>query len=153
MTLLEFAEKCEKGGLAVEEQALFLQKAVSGAILKELLILTPVDTGRARANWQTRSIEATDEIKYPQPDKPSSPEAAVEEAKQMFRDEMKDHTDGPIHITNNVPYIDPLNRGTSSQQPAGFIERAIQTAEIYVKEKTKFNPFQPDVKMKWDVID
>lgn len=153
MTLAEFAIECEKAALTVMEQTLFLQKAVAGTILKELLITTPVDTGRARANWQTTSLEASDSDKYPKPEFPSSPEAGVEEAKQMFRDEMNDHTGGSIHITNNVPYIDPLNRGTSSQAPAGFIERAVQAAEIYVKEKTKFNPFDPEVKVRWETID
>lgn len=34
----------------------------------------------------------------------------------------------PIHITNNVPHIMPLNEGHSLQAPAGFIQRAVAQA-------------------------
>lgn len=33
-----------------------------------------------------------------------------------------------IHITNNLPYIVPLNEGHSKQAPSGFIQGAIRTA-------------------------
>ena len=32
---------------------------------------------------------------------------------------------GPIHITNNVPYIEPLNAGHSKQAPKDFVPMAI----------------------------
>lgn len=40
-----------------------------------------------------------------------------------------------IHITNNLPYIVPLNEGHSKQAPAGFVEVAVETALQAVKNK------------------
>lgn len=33
---------------------------------------------------------------------------------------------GNLYITNNVPYINDLNAGSSEQAPAGFVQRAIK---------------------------
>ena len=33
---------------------------------------------------------------------------------------------GPVYVTNNVPYIEKLNRGWSAQAPAAFVEAQIQ---------------------------
>ena len=37
-----------------------------------------------------------------------------------------------IWITNNLPYILPLNDGWSTQAPAGFIEAAVRSAEDHI---------------------
>jgi len=42
---------------------------------------------------------------------------------------------GPIFISNNVPYIGRLNAGSSSQAPAGFIEKAVQRAINALRRK------------------
>lgn len=35
---------------------------------------------------------------------------------------------GPVYISNNVPYIRKLNEGSSKQAPAGFVELGVQRA-------------------------
>jgi hypothetical protein len=35
---------------------------------------------------------------------------------------------GSLFVTNNVPYIVPLNNGSSKQAGAGFVERGIERA-------------------------
>lgn len=37
-----------------------------------------------------------------------------------------------IHLTNNLPYIKPLNEGSSHQAPAGFVEVAIENGRNYM---------------------
>lgn len=85
---------------------------------------TPVDTGWARANW-VPSIGT--------PRSRTAGTRAAAEAGQIDRGPQVNgqaavagYKLGPrIHITNNVPYINRLNSGSSRQAPAGFVQSAI----------------------------
>lgn len=70
---------------------------------------TPVDTGRARANWNM-SVGSVD---Y----------SVDEEATKVQRPALK-KGDGEkaIYITNNLPYIQVLEEGSSTQAPNGMVE-------------------------------
>jgi len=91
-------------------------------VLSVVVPATPVDTGRARGNWQT-SIGSPIYNETTRVDKSGRAEIAA--AAGRLRAKPPGAT---IYITNNVPYIGRLNDGYSAQAPAGFIERAIQTA-------------------------
>jgi hypothetical protein len=55
--------------------------------------------------------------------------------------------DGGLSIEqgSNVVYIEPLNRGHSTQAPAGFIDRAFVVAEFEMtKELGLFDPLDPN---------
>lgn len=88
---------------------------------------TPVDTGWARANWVPslgKSFEGT--------------AGTVEQAEQGRIDSGKAQRglvalatryrlrQGPVFISNNVPYIGRLNDGSSTQAPKGFVQSGIQ---------------------------
>lgn len=96
-------------------------KQVHAAVTKD----TPIDTGKARINWRaslnvpgTRIVNA-----------PSNPASAVGEAiARAARVIDRSKPGQAIHIFNNVPYIGRLNNGSSTQAPAGFIERAMAIA-------------------------
>lgn len=84
-----------------------------------VIMATPVDTGRARANWQV-SINA-----------PITTETGSTDAQgQMSRNAgvIQGYRGGEIILQNNVPYIGRLNEGWSAQAPAGFVEKALQSA-------------------------
>lgn len=89
---------------------------------------TPVDTGWARANWIPQigsPFEGTAGTR-------TAAEAGnVDQATQAFG--IAQVATGyrlgpPIYITNNVPYIETLNEGSSSQAPAAFVQAAILRA-------------------------
>ena len=87
---------------------------------------TPVDTGWARANWLPsvrQPINATagtqEEAKAGNVDFTQS--MAGEGSVAFYKLSM-----GKAFISNNVPYIEQLNAGSSPQAQAGFVERAIQ---------------------------
>lgn len=83
----------------------------------ELTESTPIDTGWARSNWQMAvGTPATGVVGSP--GSPGSPPLVT-----SYR-----LGQGPINITNNVPYIQVLNDGHSQQAPAGFVEAAIDRA-------------------------
>ena len=81
---------------------------------KELVELTPVDTGKARAGWNLSrgtpdaSVPAPGKKQYPKPETPT-----LEPGKDT------------IYIASAIPYILPLNEGTSEQAPKRFVQAAI----------------------------
>lgn len=89
---------------------------------------TPVDTGWARANWVPN-------IGSPAKGTAGSREqaeagiltgasaAGVATVVTSYR-----LSRGPVHITNNVPYILTLNEGSSKQAPRGFVQQAVRKA-------------------------
>jgi hypothetical protein len=89
-----------------------------------LVMATPVDTGRARANWiaglGSASSSVTDAV-----DKTG--QSAINQAAGVI----SQYRGGPgaaIHITNNLPYIQTLDEGSSVQAPAGFVRLALKKA-------------------------
>lgn len=98
-----------------------MMKRVALDIDSALVLTTPVDTGRARSNWQV-SIGKT---ALGTVDTLMSPSEAIGNAKAELS-KLKD-SDDKIHITNNLPYIQRLNEGWSPQQPAGFVDQAVMT--------------------------
>lgn len=98
-----------------------MMRRVALDIDSALVLTTPVDTGRARSNWQVSigktALSTVDTL--------MSPSEAIGNAKAELS-KLKD-SDDKIHITNNLPYIQRLNEGWSPQQPAGFVDQAVMT--------------------------
>lgn len=80
---------------------------------------TPVDTGRARANWQATIGEETfDELD----EVDQSGASTMAKAQAVLESRKPEQT---IHLTNNVKYVPRLNEGWSAQAPAGFVQEAV----------------------------
>jgi hypothetical protein len=91
-------------------------------ILSTVIPATPVDTGRARANWQT-SIGAPIRDATTQVDQSGT--STITKGRSVVESRPAGST---IYITNNVPYIELLNQGYSRQAPANFVLIAIRAA-------------------------
>lgn len=102
-------------------------KEVAFAIMEELIVANPVDTGWSRANWIV-SIGSPRDQPYGTRESVSDFAQAHSQGQLLVYDTKQ----GNIFINNNVPYITELNQGKSKQAPAGFVEqcidRGIQTA-------------------------
>lgn len=99
---------------------------VRGALAanQAIVLATPVDTGRARANWQANVGSAltgalTDIDR-------SGGDTISRNARKISG--RRPGSGQEIHITNNVDYINQLNQGSSAQAPAGFVETAVMVA-------------------------
>jgi hypothetical protein len=95
-----------------------------------VILGTPVDTGRARANWIVTVGSPAGEA-----DKPAdkSGQEAIQQGRaavQSFKAGLG--VRGSIFITNNVEYIVPLENGHSAQAPAGMVQQAIQAMQKYL---------------------
>jgi hypothetical protein len=107
--LSRFKVKSQKQAKAVIQK--ITMEAFKGAVLK-----TPVDTGRARANWSP-SVGIPTEASYPEKmDKGGG--SAISAAQKATFDW---NCIGSIFLCNNLPYIGALEYGHSKQAPAGMV--------------------------------
>ena len=98
--------------------------SIHGELVENPPTGTPIDTGWASVNWWPHVGSAPTGNDGPSGD-PSTRQAGqaagiAELASYSFRGGQT------IWVSNNVPYIGPLNDGWSTQAPAGFVEDAIQ---------------------------
>ncbi len=101
-----------------------------------IVMATPVDTGRARANW-IAALDAPAAGPVAKTDKAGG--SAIAQAAGVVAGYDGDKNVA-IHITNNLPYISSLNEGSSFQAPAGFVRTAISRAISYIKGARLLSP-------------
>ena len=107
-----------------------LMRKITLDIVANLQETTPVDTGWARANWIPHiGAELDEDLRGISPDDArisgdqGRQQSGIAQVATNYT-----LTDGAIFITNNVPYIERLNDGSSTQAPAGFVQAAIDKA-------------------------
>lgn len=103
---------------ATGEEVVDLVFRIHGGLVEE----TPVDTGWARNNW----IPAVGRPVAEPAGEPGKPEPGVATRGLAEVGTVKNILEAPVYISNNVPYILRLNAGSSTQAPAGFVEKIIQ---------------------------
>ena len=102
---------------------------IGSQVTRDVIRDTPVDTGWARANWiPNKSLPLTGTA------------GTREQAERGIIDTITQANaitnavgtynlrDRKLFITNNVPYINTLNLGSSRQAPSGFVQTAIARA-------------------------
>lgn len=126
--LRQFAGRIRVMGKRIEKNADAMTRKVALAVDSAVVIATPVDTGRARSNWQVNLGSPADGTReaYTPGAEGSTGGANAQAAIDQGRAEIAKYKGGSaIHITNNLPYIGRLNDGHSAQAPAGFVEKAV----------------------------
>ncbi|MEO1208387.1 MAG: HK97 gp10 family phage protein [Cyanobacteria bacterium J06638_20] len=109
-------------------------RAIVFEVTAELVASTPVDTGWARANWIPSIGAPNTSTRTNRPTPGIVPSAAAEQAAGLAI--MSTFELGQTaFITNNVPYISKLNGGSSTQAPANFVDRAVQSGVIQAARK------------------
>jgi len=102
--------------------------AITLELHAELVEHTPVDTGWARANWVPKVGGQPPQNAVGSPGAGGVP--AAQGASQAGISSVLAYRlpRGRVYVTNNVSYIEALNDGHSSQEPAGFVQRALRKA-------------------------
>lgn len=128
-----FAKKLADLSDEMSEKVERIHRAVALVIINDLIFNTPVDTGRARSNWQANMRKPKNnviEAHAPGKKLGINETANTGKAISLANQEIGKHTRGEdIWITNNVKYIGFLNDGNSLQSPKMFVERAIKRGE------------------------
>ncbi|MCP4660987.1 MAG: hypothetical protein GY856_36765 [bacterium] len=89
-----------------------LQRKLALQALRGVVTRTPVDTGRARGNWQTTTARPADDQVAGVGADPIAEGTPTITAAPPF---------GVIWLSNNVPYIEVLEDGSSAQAPNGML--------------------------------
>lgn len=130
-TPTQFARRIRRRAKQVEENS--SKAAVEAALLisQTVIVATPVDTGRARANWFANiGTPITQESDGTDP----SGAATIARNAGIIPIKLPGQT---IFLSNNLPYIQFLNEGSSAQAPAMFVEQAIATAVRFLRTRVR----------------
>lgn len=106
------------------------------AILQELLFVTPVDTSNAMSNWQIGVGQRPADTRFPYffGSRGSTAGQSASAAYAVGEAQLENKKPGQtIFVSNIVDYIGELNRGSSPQAAAGFIEDAVRRAAAKVR--------------------
>lgn len=134
-TVKRWTRKTEK---AMDEST----TAIALEVFRRVIKRTPVETGRARANWQT-SIGKPDYTITEQSDK--SGDGAISRALAVLS---KRKGDAPAFLANSLPYVPKLEYGGysegprteggfSRQAPKGMVRITIAEFDQIVRSKVK----------------
>lgn len=98
-------------------------------LFSSVILDTPVDEGRARANWQvTERAPAEGEVERDDPSG-SAAVGAVQKFSYKFGQ--------TIYLTNNLPYIYRLEyEGWSKQAPEGMVRKNMARVESILRKAT-----------------
>ena len=113
-------------------------KVAAMELFKSVIMMTPVDTGRARGNWQCTMTSPADGVI----DSEQSEEATIA---KMVETTLKSSIRKGIFLTNNLPYIQKLEYGGygqgpkteggySKQAPAGMVRVSLDRIQKDLKE-------------------
>lgn len=110
LNLSRFAKKADVDMRAVVQK-------ISMEAFKRIILRTPVDTGRARANWGCTIGTPRTSMQVESTDKSGGATiAAMTGTAQGFSGQ------GSIFMVNNLPYIHALEDGSSTQMPEGMVK-------------------------------
>lgn len=113
---------------AVEKNSVAAVKEVTRAVGTVVIYATPIDTSRARSNWQGSVDIPKEGVLFPAPAAPSDPSEGPRVALESVDRAANDYSGqrGGTWIVNNLDYIQALNDGWSSQAPANFVAMSVQ---------------------------
>lgn len=97
---------------------------VTGQLFRSVVLKTPVDTGRARANWNvsqgTPDASTTQSVDQARGFAQAAQAATLKAGKVTY-------------LTNGLPYIRRLEHGYSKQAPAGMVKVSAVELDNHIK--------------------
>jgi hypothetical protein len=112
---MSFTSDLSRFQIKTEKQMQTVIRKITMEAFRGVVLRTPVDTGRARANWYP-SIGSANATASDKTDKAGSVTIAAAQ-KAVF----DWNCIGSIFLSNNLPYIGALEFGHSKQAPAGMV--------------------------------
>jgi hypothetical protein len=115
-----FEDQIRAWQVKTERKLTQVGRKVALELFRRVIYKTPVDTGRARANWQvTIGSQASGTVEIDD----KSGGATMSKATAASAGFKAGDT---IYLTNNLPYIRRLEEGSSQQAPAGMVALTVQ---------------------------
>lgn len=101
-------------------------------LFRGVILDTPVDTGRARGNWQT-SVGSPQSGELDRLDKSGA--KAIAEAQEKVPPGAGQVT----YLANNLPYIESLEQGSSKRAPEGMVRKNVDRVQKMVDAAIRKN--------------
>lgn len=119
-------EALQKNVEAMFQRKLNMIRTAAFAAYRDILVESPVDTGRFRSNWMISvgqpnlsTVEGSSRQKGQSLDG-----SETTKANAALAEWGSDLTKGTIYISNSLPYADKLENQNHSKQNSGFVARA-----------------------------
>jgi hypothetical protein len=93
-------------------------RAVTIGVFSSVIRMTPVDTGRAKGNWQCTIGSPANTILDIE-----DPTGTIAEGAMIAT--TPNQAGSKVYLTNNLPYIQKLEYGHSTKAPAGMVRVSI----------------------------
>lgn len=109
-------------------------------VAEKVITRTPVDTGRARMNWNASINAPDDSTRDESPDAGSNiraPAASAGSRESLGRTTSTTtrlQLGDTFHLTNGLPYIRALEYGASDQAPNGMVRRSVDEFNAALRE-------------------
>ena len=136
----QFSKRMGKIATDVEVNADKTARKTVLAVDQAVVLSTPVDKGRARSNWvaeldvpfegELEPYVAGEALGLGEAGNASAALAQAAAVASAYNGNINSE----VHITNNLPYIQVLNDGSSDQAPANFVEEAVIEGTRAVKD-------------------
>ncbi|WP_321832615.1 hypothetical protein [Thalassovita sp.] len=123
-----FAEDINRWAQRTEEKLDLAAQKIALDLFERVIMATPVDSGRARANWQVTigtvpngTLDLTDKTGQATISRATATAAGLKAG-------------DVIYMVNNLPYIQRLEDGYSGQAPAGMVGLAVQDCQEIARQ-------------------
>lgn len=123
-----------------------LVRSVALTVHQTVVIGTPVDTGRARSNWFVSFGSPVLKNEESPADQNASPGTRASQATQHALEQASPVIAswrlgaGDIYVSNGVPYVDELDKGSSRQAPSGMTQQAVLAGRRVLRETRLLPP-------------
>lgn len=107
-------------------------RKVAGEAFSSIIMMTPVHEGRARGNWSAGVGEYSTTPDEKKIDKSGAATIAAAQAVANSAGAGK-----IIYLTNSLPYIRPLEFGSSKKAPAGMVRVTAERFETFVSDAAR----------------
>ena len=127
---MAFADDVRRFSVKAGESSDRIVRAVTLSLFNGIIRDTPVDTGRARGNWQTTvGAPASGEVDR------NGASASLAEVEAKTPPGAGQET----YLANDLPYITQLEEGTSKQSPQGMVKRNMDRIERNLAREARRN--------------
>lgn len=103
-------------------------RKIAMSVFREVILMSPVDTGRFRGNWQV-AINSIPQGTLEIDDKSGAISISKADAEAM-----KLEVGESIYLINNLPYARPLEYGHSKQAPQGMVRITVRRWKPIVEQ-------------------
>lgn len=101
-------------------------------LFSKVILDTPVDTGRLRANWNVSFGSADESVNEDASDKAKS-KTSSSTCKKAEEKIKADKTYMAIFLTNNMPYVKGIEYGRSQKSPQGMVRMNIALYNMFLR--------------------